>query len=56
MIKGSLSHASILRCCLLPLALAGAAGAAFTIRQNSGPINGKGRVGSDQKNASVPPR
>jgi MFS family permease len=57
MIKGSLSHAIHLAMLLAAgLALAGAAAAAVTIRQNSGPINGKGGLGSDQKNASVPPR
>jgi MFS family permease len=59
MIKGSLSHAIHLAMLLATgLALAGAAGAAFTIRQTQDPsINkGKNQLGSDQKNASVPPR
>jgi EmrB/QacA subfamily drug resistance transporter len=58
-IKGSLSHAIHLAMLLAAgLALAGAACAAFTIRQTQDPsiYKGQNQLGSDQKNASVPPR
>jgi hypothetical protein len=58
-IKSSLSHAIHLAMLLAAgLALAGAAAAAVTIRQtqDSSINNSKGRLGSDQHNASVPPR
>jgi EmrB/QacA subfamily drug resistance transporter len=59
MIKGSLSHAIHIAMLLAAgLTLAGAACAAFTIRQTPDPSNyeGKNPIESDQKNASIPPR